>query len=111
MKSLLLYTLLLGMALIHIPRSLIHECEHHEHTCDHHDGQDDDEKNNDLSFHTEDCDLCTYAFHSLNTPDSDVILIPDVPFSNESSIKASSKILYSAEGILLMGPPNSFSLS
>ena len=111
MKSLLLYTLLLGMVLIHIPRSLIHECEHHEHTCDHHYGQDDDGKNNDLSFHAEDCDLCMYAFHALDTPNSDVISMPDVPFSVVSSIKASSKTLHSAQGILLRGPPNSFSLS
>ena len=111
MKSLLLYTLLLGMALIHIPRSLIHECEHHEHTCDHHDGQVDDEENNDLSFHAEDCDLCMYAFHALDTPNSDVISMPDVFFSVVSSIKVSSQIINSAEGILLRGPPNSFSLS
>ena len=111
MKRILLYTLLLGMALIHIPRSLLHECEHDLNTCAHHDGQDHDEEKKDLSFYADDCDLCTYAFHALDTPNADLIRVPIVPFSFESTIKASSKILHSAEGILLRGPPNSLSLS
>ena len=111
MTRLLLFTLLLGMALIHIPRSLLHECEYHEHTCDHHEDHDEDGENKDLSFYADDCDLCTYAFHALDTPSSDMVRVPDVSFSFESTIKASSKILHSAEGILLRGPPNSLSLS
>ena len=111
MKRLLLYTLLLGMALIHIPRTLLHECEHHEHTCDHHEDHDEDEENKDLSFQSDKCDLCTYAFHALEKPSTDLIRLPDVPFSVESSFQAFSTIVLSVEGILLRGPPNSFSLS
>ena len=111
MKSFLLYILLLGMALIHIPRSLLHECEHHKHTCDHHENHDEDDENKNLSFQSDKCDLCTYAFHALDTPNSDVIRLSDVPFSIESSIKVSSQIINSAESILLRGPPNSFSMS
>ena len=111
MKSLLLNTLLLGMVLIHIPRSLLHECEHDIHTCAHPNDHTDDEKKKDLSFYADDCDLCIYAFHALDTPDSDVIRVPDVFCSFESSVEVSSVKLPSAEGILLRGPPNSFSLS
>ena len=111
MKRLLLYTLLLGMALIHIPRSLLHECEQYAHTCDHHEDHDEDGENKDLSFYAEDCDLCTYAFHVLDTPSSDLVRVPDVSFSFESSIKIVSITLPSVEGSQLRGPPNSLSLS
>ena len=118
MKRLLLYTLLLGMALIHIPRSLLHKCEyheytcaHHEHTFDHHEDHDEDGENKDLSFESDKCELCTYAFHALEKPSTDLIRVPDVPFSIESSFQAFSIRVLSVEGILLRGPPNSFSLS
>ena len=109
MKIALIYSILFGMLLMFIPRTLVHDCDHHDHSCESH--EDHEEENKELSFNSEDCDLCTYAFHALDIPTTDLIRLPDVPFSFESSIKLFSIALPSTEGILLRGPPNSFSLS
>ena len=108
MKGILLYFLLAGMVLIHIPRTVLHECEHHSHSCHHEENQN--EQNTDLSFHSDECDLCMYAFNALDTPGSELI-VPDVSFSCESPINSFSLTLSSSEDILLRGPPNSFSHS
>ena len=105
MKGILLYFLLAGMVLIHIPRTVLHECEHHSHSCDHEENQN--EQNTDLSFHSDECDLCMYAFNALDTPGSELIL-PDVSFSCESPINSFSLTLSSSEDILLRGLPIRF---
>ena len=84
MKGVLLYFLLAGMVLIHIPRTVLHECEHHSHSCDHEENQN--EQNTDLSFHSDECDLCMYAFNALDTPGSELILPMYLFHVNHSSI-------------------------
>ena len=95
MKGILLYFLLAGMVLIHIPRTVLHECEHHSHSCDHEENQN--EQNTDLSFILK--DLCMYAFNALDAGSE--LILPDVSFSCESPINSFSLTLSSSEDILL----------
>ena len=67
MKLFVLYSILLGMVLINAPKSLLHDCTKEVHCsnvscCDH------DLEENDLSIDIADCELCTYTFHSVDTP-------------------------------------------
>lgn len=67
MKQFVLYSILLGMVLINAPKSLLHDCTKEVHCsnvscCDH------DLEENDLSIDIADCELCTYTFHSVDTP-------------------------------------------
>ena len=67
MKLFVLYSILLGMVLINAPKTLLHDCTKEAHCsnvscCDH------DLEENDLSIDIADCELCTYTFHSVDTP-------------------------------------------
>ena len=67
MRRLLLLFVLLGMVLIHAPKALLHDCIkemqcHNFSCCDH------EQDENDLSVDMADCELCTYTFHSVDTP-------------------------------------------
>ena len=74
MRRLLLLFVLLGMVLIHAPKSLLHDCiketQCHNFSC-----CDDDHDENDLSVDMADCDLCTYTFHSIDTPNFPLVLL------------------------------------
>ena len=112
MRQFLLYTLLLGMALIHVPKSLLHTCTQDLHCQEQHDNCcDDEQEENDLSFDTEECDLCTYSFHFIDAPNDDRIRIPNAPVSVETVISSQFILIASFQSIQLRGPPNSFSLS
>tara|TARA_B100001059_G_C17824229_1_gene580323 strand:+ start:2802 stop:3131 length:330 start_codon:yes stop_codon:yes gene_type:complete len=74
MKQFILYSILLGMVLINAPKSFLHDCTKEVHCsnvscCDH------DHEENDLSIDIADCDLCTYTFHSVDTPNLPVVLL------------------------------------
>ena len=102
------YLVLLGMILIHVPKSFLHECthEHEMHTQDHH------SSDHDLpSFSAEDCNLCAYSFHALDLPEYKLVTVPDFQISSgiSSQINSASYTELSTPGS--RGPPNSLRLS
>jgi hypothetical protein len=109
MKQFLVFTVLFGMVLIHIPRSYIHECsqvlnEGHDH--------DDHSSDNDLpSFSAEDCDLCMYSFHALDLPDYKLVTVPNFQISNGISSQIISASYTELNTPDVRGPPNSLRLS
>ena len=78
MRQFLLYSILLCMVLIHIPRSYIHNCTQvvHEHT--QHDSDSHSGGHEGLYFEGVDCDLCSYYFHALDQPNYALIAVPVV---------------------------------
>jgi len=109
MKKSLLYLLLLGMFAIHVPRSLIHECIEPLH--EHHDHDTDSEEHQGLSFEEADCDLCSYSFHSLDTPKFAIVQVPNGYINVVSSWEFGAVTVGSAQNIQLRGPPSSLRLS
>ena len=109
MKTSLLYLLLLGMVAIHVPRSLIHECLEPMH--EHHDHDTDSEEHQGLSFEEADCDLCSYSFHSLDTPKFEIVQVPKGSINFVSSWEHGSVTVGSAQNIQLRGPPSSVHFS
>lgn len=105
MRHILLYSILLGMVLIHIPRSMVHECaqvlhEEHQHDRDSHSGQHDG-----LAFEAADCDLCSYSFHSLDTPNYALITVPVVSLVCPLVKEPFAISIGSAQNIQLRAPP------
>ena len=109
MKKSLLFMLLLGMVLIHVPRSLIHECTEPMH--EDHDHDSDSEEHQGLSFEVADCDLCYYSFHSLDTPKFAIVPLPNGHINVVSSWKFGAVTVGSVQNIQLRGPPSSLRLS
>ncbi len=109
MKKSLLYVLLLGMVAIHVPRSFLHECIEPMH--EHHDHDSDSEKDQGLSFEAADCDLCSYSFHSLDTPKFAIVQVPKGSINFVSSWERGSVTVASTQNIQLRGPPSSLRLS
>lgn len=109
MKTSLLYLLLLGMVVIHVPRSLIHECIKPMH--EHHDHDTDSKEHQGFSFEEADCDLCSYSFHSLDTPKFEIVQVPKGSINFVSSWERGSVSVDSAQNIQLRGPPSSLHFS
>ena len=109
MKTSLLFLVLLGMVAIHVPRSLIHECLEPMH--EHHDHDTDSEEHQDLSFEVADCNLCSYSFHSLDTPKFAIVQVPKGSINFVSSWERGSVTVASTQNIQLRGPPSSLRLS
>lgn len=107
MMKLSAYLVLLGMILIHVPKSVLHECthEHEMHAQDHH------SSDNDLpSFSAEDCDLCVYSFHVLDLPEYKLVTIPDFQISSGVSFQIISALYAELKTSDSRGPPNSLRL-
>lgn len=109
MKKSLLYVLLLGVVSIHVPRTIIHECTQSMH--EHHDHDSDSEEHQGLSFEEVDCDLCSYSFHSLDTPKFAIVQVPNGHINVVSSWEFGAVTVGSVQNIQLRGPPSSLRLS
>lgn len=102
------YLVLLGMILIHVPKSFLHECDHsHEMHA-----QDDHSSDNDLpSFSAEDCDLCLYSFHALDLPEYKLVNVPILQPSSGIISQINSESYTELSTPDSRGPPYSLQLS
>ena len=102
------YMVLLGMIMIHVPKTVFHECDHQEEMHAH----DDHSSDHDLpSFDADDCDICSYTFHALDLPDYNLVDLPEYQMYSGISTQlllGSCNELYTPDS---RGPPNSSSLS
>lgn len=111
MRQFLLYSVLSGLVLIHVPRSYIHECvqishEHHAHDTDSH-----PKRNQGLTFEAADCDLCSYFFHSLDTPSYALVTAPLAATIACVVLEPNAFSLGLVQKIRLRGPPSSLHFS
>ena len=89
MKLICSYLVLLGMFLIYIPRSLVHECHHnhsHKHICNQHSDHSLKDSNSSV-FLEEECQICSLQFDVLDLP-------------SNSSIENQLQISYSVNSII-----------
>ena len=104
MKQFVLYSILLGMVLINAPKSLLHDCSKEVHRsnvacCKH------EHEENDLSIDVADCDLCTYTFHSIDTPDFPLVLFSDNKNYAPLALQPFSVSFGTTQYLQLRGPP------
>ena len=106
MRQFLLFSVLLGMVLIHAPKSFLHKCAHQVHEChsesnfchsDHHD--------DGPTFYTADCDLCSYSFHSIDTPSFSLIRVPSASPYATVAMKPVAFSIGAMHHIHSRGPP------
>ena len=106
MKQFFLYSILLGMVLINAPKSLLHDCTKEVHCsnvacCAH----DHDHEEKDLSIDIADCDLCTYTFHSIDTPNFPLVLFSANTNYAPLALKPFSVSFGLTQYLQLRGPP------
>ena len=104
MKQFVLYSILLGMVLINAPKSLLHDCTNEVHCsnvscCDH------DLEENDLSIDIADCELCTYTFHSVDTPILPLRILSVITSYAPLAMNALSVSIGTIQYPKLRGPP------
>ena len=70
MKLICSYLVLLGMFLMYIPRTLVHECHHnhsHKHICNQHSNHSSKDSKSPI-FEEEECQICSLQFDVLDLP-------------------------------------------
>lgn len=106
MKQMLLYCILFGMVLIHVPKEMLHDCSHEIHHCDNEKKDGHSEQNHEGAlFEEADCDLCLYTFQAINTPDFELISIPKLVISQQTFSQEKVICLGSRSFLQLRGPP------
>ncbi len=74
MKIICSYTVLLGMLLMYIPKTFVHECKNHSHKqiCNEHSNHSSKDSNS-LVFEQEECQICSLEFDVLDLPSDSFI--------------------------------------
>ena len=95
MKIICSYSVLLGMLLMYIPKTLVHECQNkhsHKHICNEHSNHSSNDSNSSV-FEEEECQICTIQFDVLDLPSNSFVenqlqiscrvnsIINDAPFT------------------------------
>ena len=95
MKIICSYSVLLGMLLMYIPRTLVHKCHHnhsHEKILNEH-SNESSKNHNSLIFEDEECQICSLQFDVLDLPSNSFVenqlqisyrvnsIINDAPFT------------------------------
>ena len=76
MRKAFLYTVIFGMAIMLVPKSVMHDCQGHLHSDHPHELDSQTNSDNGLSCEVSDCEKCNYAFHALDLPEFSIIRVP-----------------------------------
>ena len=75
MKIIYSYSVLLGMLLMYIPKTLVHECHHNhsqKHICNQHSDHSSKDSNSSV-FEEEECQICSLQFDVLDLPSNSFV--------------------------------------
>lgn len=73
MRKMFLYTVIFGMAIMLVPKSVLHDCQGHSHSDHSHELDSHTNSDNGLSYEASDCEKCHYSFHALDLPEFSLI--------------------------------------
>ena len=104
MRMFLLFCVLLGMLCIHAPKALMHDCVH-ETKCHNLSCCDHNPEEHALSIDIADCELCTYTFHSIDTPNFPLVLMSAAPSYAPLVMHPFSVSTGTVHNLQLRGPP------
>jgi hypothetical protein len=76
MRKAFIYTVIFGMAIMLVPKTVMHDCQGHLHSDHSHELDSQINSDNGLSYEASDCEKCHYAFHALDLPEFSIIRVP-----------------------------------
>ena len=75
MRKAFIYTVIFGMAIMLVPKTVMHDCQGHLHSDHSHELDSQINSDNGLSYEASDCEKCHYAFHALDLPEFSIIRV------------------------------------
>ncbi len=103
----LAFVVLSGMVMMQLPKSVLHDCAHDE--AEHHEDHstsDHDQK----SMKAQSCELCSYAFHSIDLPSFETTVVPIEAVDANASYNTLDSQKPNLSTSFLRGPPASLNI-